>query len=1164
MKRSLLLQAAALLFPLLLVGQPEYYMTNLVVDDCEGILYDSELGDPGGNYDHNENYTFSICIPGADQIIMTFLYFCTEADFDSLRIYDGPDTLSLLIGTYTGEPDPPVIIATSGCLTLNFVSDPNVSCTGWEAHWETVVEIPPPPDILPLDDLPCESNTMTVVFAEQIPCDSLYPSAFAINGPISPTITNVQPVGCSGGYTNTVNLSFSPMIDFSGNYQVSFTNSVTICETVYTLTSTEPFAVTDCPLNVILSLEGGVACAGDTAQLTALASGGDPNTYQFSWNPPVGLNTDEVIIVPTGPTTYGVTVTDANGATASDSITIIPNPVPVLSLPDTTLCQSIAPFALTALPAGGEWSATGIAEGEELTGWYDPSLVTTAQDTVVYVDPNGCASSAIFDIVPLDPGLDEAACPGTPAFQVLEALPTGGVWSGPFVTPDGLFTPPVDEGSYELIYTHPNGCSGSKVVNVGELQLPALDTLCQSEPAFELAVTPFGGNWSGPGITDPYLGLFDPDEAGPGDHTLLYEANGCSDSISFFIKEIDAAWNFSACPLQAPFILPGNWQPMGTGIWSGAGVTDTIAGWYDPGLLPDGFNDTLTFTANGCTDQRIVYIRLTRLGVDTLAFCQSDEELLLNWETTGLVPGGGNWSGIGISHPNPDDYFFDPGQAGPGLHVLVYENNTCSDSLWARVYPNPQVQSTTVCVAAPVFQLQTNLSGGNWSGTGVVNAFNGTFDPAIAGVGTHTVYYTSPDGCGGEGAVEVTPLTMATIEGLDETYCFRDTSILPILSPAGGQLTVDGQTAAGFNPAIAGAGAHILIYTAGVNECASSTDFIVTVGEPVSLEVPFDSDTLCFGATAILTATATGGSSNGNYTYNWNQGLGFGQSHYVEPGSTTSYTVTASDGCSEPATGQIELFVHPDFELSFFTGAPVCFDDTTFAEVSVSPAGSYSYVWDSDPPTYGDYIESYPTTYVVEATNDSTGCRKEAEVELPGYDLIKANFGYSPNVSCLTTLDPTIEVLDFSVGGIDGYWDFGDGAGTPYMLGEDLTHTYADTGHYTITLYIENEGGCFSEFQQEVCVKFENHLYIPNAFSPNGDGHNDLFRMQAIGVETIEWMIFNRYGAPVFAGESIDDVWDGTHQGKRVEQGVYVIMASYTVRGSSFVRFYEGDITVLY
>ncbi|MCB0680762.1 MAG: CUB domain-containing protein, partial [Saprospiraceae bacterium] len=238
MKRSLLLQAAALLFPLLLVGQPEYYMTNLVVDDCEGILYDSELGDPGGNYDHNENYTFSICIPGADQIIMTFLYFCTEADFDSLRIYDGPDTLSLLIGTYTGEPDPPVIIATSGCLTLNFVSDPNVSCTGWEAHWETVVEIPPPPDILPLDDLPCESNTMTVVFAEQIPCDSLYPSAFAINGPISPTITNVQPVGCSGGYTNTVNLSFSPMIDFSGNYQVSFTNSVTICETVYTLTST--------------------------------------------------------------------------------------------------------------------------------------------------------------------------------------------------------------------------------------------------------------------------------------------------------------------------------------------------------------------------------------------------------------------------------------------------------------------------------------------------------------------------------------------------------------------------------------------------------------------------------------------------------------------------------------------------------------------------------------------------------------------------------------------------------------------------------------------------------------------------------------------------------------------------------------------------------------
>ena len=57
-----------------------------------------------------------------DEIVLSFTSFCTEDGFDSLRIYDGPDTLSLLLGTFMGDEDPPNLTATSGCLTLNFIS----------------------------------------------------------------------------------------------------------------------------------------------------------------------------------------------------------------------------------------------------------------------------------------------------------------------------------------------------------------------------------------------------------------------------------------------------------------------------------------------------------------------------------------------------------------------------------------------------------------------------------------------------------------------------------------------------------------------------------------------------------------------------------------------------------------------------------------------------------------------------------------------------------------------------------------------------------------------------------------------------------------------------------------------------------------------------------
>ncbi|MEM8908607.1 MAG: CUB domain-containing protein [Bacteroidota bacterium] len=273
-------------------------MSNLVVDDCEGILLDSENGDIGGTYDHNENYTFSICIPGNGAIVMDFLSFCTEEDFDFLSIYDGPNISAPQIGDdYHGEIDPPQVVATSGCLTLHFTSDPNVTCTGWEAHWYVAIEDPIPPDILPIPNLPCESNSLMVQFDPAIPCDSAYAQAFRIVGPQVPGVLAAQPTPCNGGVATNVRLTFNNPITASGNYRVIYTTyEVNECGAIDTLISVEPFAVIDCPL--FLELSGGdEVCAGNCTSLQVNVTGGLAGSYQYDWGPNLP-NTAQVAVCP--------------------------------------------------------------------------------------------------------------------------------------------------------------------------------------------------------------------------------------------------------------------------------------------------------------------------------------------------------------------------------------------------------------------------------------------------------------------------------------------------------------------------------------------------------------------------------------------------------------------------------------------------------------------------------------------------------------------------------------------------------------------------------------------------------------------------------------------------------------------------------------------------
>lgn len=178
-------------------------------------------------------------------------------------------------------------------------------------------------------------------------------------------------------------------------------------------------------------------------------------------------------------------------------------------------------------------------------------------------------------------------------------------------------------------------------------------------------------------------------------------------------------------------------------------------------------------------------------------------------------PAGGIWSGIGV-----DSGFFIPSMAGAGTHVLYYsytDANGCSsiDSTDIVVNEIPRLDPGSygpLCVSAsPVF-LQGTPTGGAWSGPGVSGS---TFDPSVAGVGTHPVKYsiTVTGGCVTDTTIqiEVKPLPNLVL-GTYAPLCVEGETISLAATPSGGTWSGPGVSGSTFNPTLAGVGTHVLTY----------------------------------------------------------------------------------------------------------------------------------------------------------------------------------------------------------------------------------------------------------------------------------------------------------------------------------------------------------------
>ena len=169
-----------------------------------------------------------------------------------------------------------------------------------------------------------------------------------------------------------------------------------------------------------------------------------------------------------------------------------------------------------------------------------------------------------------------------------------------------------------------------------------------------------------------------------------------------------------------------------------------------------------------------------------------------------------------------------------------------------------------------------------------------------------------------------------------------------------------------------------------------------------------------------------------------------------------------------------------------------------------------------------------------------------------------ASFSYHPQR--VSIQDPIVKFYDNSFGYIDHwFWDFGDG--TSSDLANNI-HTYSDTGAYQIILTVTTDHGCVDSTFGEVIVTPDNTLFIPNAFTPNHDGHNDVFTAYGTNIIEFHMDIYTRWGELIFTTDNISQGWDGTFKGDIVQTGVYNLIIRYKdINGNKHSHY--GRVSVL-
>ncbi len=407
--------------------------------------------------------------------------------------------------------------------------------------------------------------------------------------------------------------------------------------------------------------------------------------------------------------------------------------------------------------------------------------------------------------------------------------------------------------------------------------------------------------------------------------------------------------------------------------------------------------------------------------------------------------------------------------------------------------------------------------------------------------------------------------TFTVVASNDSTYCFIQTITLTAVSVSG--VTFEWYNA---NDELIGTGNSVQVspeapacfYVIGTDPLGcQASDTVCLTPSFIDISVTTEDQQFCAGDQAVLTASPVDGATYVWYDENNNQ-VGTGLTLSVSPAEAACYHVIATDalGCQDSDTACVTPVY---FNLTITGNDGVCLGDASTISVTDSNGQTLTYIWSPGGFTTPTIVVTpdVPTTYSVTVTNETLGCKDTLSYFV---DV----FSFNPEVSI--TADPDSIILTQTsqlTVNQDPDYDYVWSASTGEIVDPVYNPVVTPTGSTVYCVTVTDEHGCTGTACISVGVANpfcdERDIFLPNAFTPNNDGANDVLFVRSNFVTSMELNIYNRWGQKVFTSTNIANGWDGTFNGQLLQPDVFGYYLNVTCpNGEKY--FTKGNITILH
>ncbi len=350
--------------------------------------------------------------------------------------------------------------------------------------------------------------------------------------------------------------------------------------------------------------------------------------------------------------------------------------------------------------------------------------------------------------------------------------------------------------------------------------------------------------------------------------------------------------------------------------------------------------------------------------------------------------------------------------------------------------------------------------------------------------------------------------------------------------------------------------------------CSATKNFILKDPKELKLSIaPSVVSPMCVKGSVQISASATGGT--GSSVPKWNADISISDVNkwnpVITPTAKTIYTLIAKDSmnCKDTATFTLQPMPVVNFTVDTIADCENIQATLSAVTTAISP---YQTTWQIGNNSSTDPIAAFtftPGTYPVKLlVQDANGCTDSVSQQL-SFSVKNhpyADFDFSPQH--ITMVDPTIYFSNLSTNASTYKWTFGNGDSTSMT---NPTYTYSDSGSYSVCLRAVNEYNCYMDTCVRIHIDGITVFYVPNAFTPGGDGRNEVFIPITSGLDANSYKleIFNRWGELFFATNDLSAGWDGTYKGKVVQTDVYVWKIDFKEKDSKRKISKMGHVTVL-